>query len=84
MADVKTDQGYQFSYHGVQGTHKIQLLTYSCNVQRAVEVELSLKSKRESERTFLRGHLWYRYSEHTNGVELREMSDPVILDSDQG
>ena len=38
------------SYHGLQDTHKIQLLTYSCNVQRAVEVELSLKSKRESEK----------------------------------
>ena len=50
LKNVKTDQGYQFSYHGVQGTHKIQLLTYSCNVQRAVEVELSLKSKRESEK----------------------------------
>ena len=31
-------------------THNIQLLTYSSNVQRAVEVELSLKSKRESEK----------------------------------
>ena len=30
-------------------THNIQLLTYSSNVQRAVEVGLSLKSKRESE-----------------------------------
>ena len=32
-----------------KGTHKIQLLAYPCNVERAVEVELSLKSKRESE-----------------------------------
>ena len=46
MKNVKTDQGYQFSYHGVQGTHKIQLLTYSSIVQRAFEVEFSLKSKR--------------------------------------
>ena len=29
---------------------KIQLLTYSYNVQRAVEVKLFLKSKRESEK----------------------------------
>ena len=29
---------------------KIQLLTYSCNVQRAVEVKVLLKSKRESEK----------------------------------
>ena len=50
MRNVKIDQVYQFSYHGVQGAQKIQLLTYSCNVQRAVEVELSLKSKRESEK----------------------------------
>ena len=50
LKNVKTDQGYQFPYHGVQGTHKIQLLTYSCNVQRAVEVKLPLKSKRESEK----------------------------------
>ena len=33
-----------------KGTHKIQLLTYSCNVERAVEVKLSLKSKRKSEK----------------------------------
>ena len=33
-----------------KGKHKIQLLTYSCNVQRAVEVKLSLKRKRESEK----------------------------------
>ena len=39
-----------FTYHGVQGTHKIQLLAYSCNVQRAFAVKLSLKSKRESEK----------------------------------
>ena len=50
IEECQTDQVYQFSYHGVQGAHKIQLLTYSCNVQRAVEVELSLKSKRESEK----------------------------------
>ena len=50
LKNVKTDQGYQFPYHGVQGTHKIQLLTYSCNVQRTVEVKLPLKSKRESEK----------------------------------
>ena len=50
LKNVKTDQGYQFSYHGVYGTYKIRLLTYSSNVQRAVEVELSLKSKRESEK----------------------------------
>ena len=31
-------------------THNIQLLTYSSNVQRAVKVRLSLKSKRESEK----------------------------------
>ena len=31
-------------------THNIQLLTYSSNVQRAVEVGLSLKSKRGSEK----------------------------------
>ena len=30
--------------------HKIPLLTYSCNIERAVEVKLSLKSKRESEK----------------------------------
>ena len=30
-----------------KGTHKIQPLTYSCNVQRAVEI---IKSKRESEK----------------------------------
>ena len=47
---AKTDQGYQFTYHGVQGTHNIQLLTYSSSVQRAVEVGLSLKSKRESQK----------------------------------
>ena len=46
LKNVKADQGYQFSYHGVQGTHKIQLLTYSSIVQRAFEVEFSLKSKR--------------------------------------
>ena len=34
-----------------KGTHKIQLLTYSCNVERVVEVKLSLKSKRESEKS---------------------------------
>ena len=39
-----------FTYHGVQGTHKIQLLMYSCNVQRAFAVKLSLKSQRESEK----------------------------------
>ena len=50
LKNVKTDQGYQFSYHGVQGTHKIQLLTYSSNVQRAFKVELSLESRRESEK----------------------------------
>ena len=33
-----------------KGTYKIQLLTYSCNVQRAFAVKLSLKSKRESEK----------------------------------
>ena len=33
-----------------KGTHKIQLLTYSCNVQIAVEVKLLLKSKRESDK----------------------------------
>ena len=33
-----------------KGTHKIQPLTYSCNVQRAVEVKVLLKSKRESEK----------------------------------
>ena len=33
-----------------KGKHKIQFLTYSCNVQRAVEVKLSLKRKRESEK----------------------------------
>ena len=31
-----------------KGTHKIQLLVYSCNIQRAVEVKVLLKSKRES------------------------------------
>ena len=31
-------------------THKIQLLMYSCNVQRAFAVILSLKSQRESEK----------------------------------
>ena len=30
-----------FTYHRVQGTRKIQLLTYSCNVQRAFAVKLS-------------------------------------------
>ena len=50
-----------FTYHGVQGTHKIQLLTYSCNVQRAFAVKLSLKSKRESEKKRELGnrHLMY-------------------------
>ena len=33
-----------------KGSNKIQLLTYSCNVQRAVEVKVLLKSKRESEK----------------------------------
>ena len=33
-----------------KGTHKIQLLTYSCNVERTAEFKLSLKSKRESEK----------------------------------
>ena len=33
-----------------KGTHKIQLLTYSCNVQIAVEVKLLLKSKRKSDK----------------------------------
>ena len=33
-----------------KGTHKIQLLTYSCNVQIAVEVKLLLKSRRESDK----------------------------------
>ena len=33
-----------------KGTHKIQLLTYSYNVQIAVEVKLLLKSKRESDK----------------------------------
>ena len=33
-----------------KGTHKIQLLTYSCNVERAAEFKLSLKSKSESEK----------------------------------
>ena len=39
-----------FTCHSVKGTHKIQLLKYSCNVQRALAVKLSLKSKRESEK----------------------------------
>ena len=39
-----------FTHHSVQGTHKIQLLKYSCNVQRAFVDKLSLKSKRESEK----------------------------------
>ena len=30
--------------------HKIQLLTYSRSVQRAIEVKLSLRSERESEK----------------------------------
>ena len=34
-----------------KGTHKIQLLKYSCNVERVVEVKLSLKSERESEKS---------------------------------
>ena len=33
-----------------KGSYKIQLLTYSCNVQGAVEVKVLLKSKRESEK----------------------------------
>ena len=33
-----------------KSTHKIPLLTYSCNIERAIEVKLSLKSKRESEK----------------------------------
>ena len=33
------------SNYAHKGTHKIQLLTYSRNVERAVEVKLSLKSK---------------------------------------
>ena len=50
-----------FTYHGVQGTHKIQLLTYSCNFQRAFAVKLSLKRKRESEkkREFGNQHLMH-------------------------
>ena len=39
-----------FTCHSVRGTHKIQLLKYSFNVQRALAVKLSLKSKRESEK----------------------------------
>ena len=33
-----------------KGSYKIQLLAYSCNVQRAVEVKVLLKSKRESDK----------------------------------
>ena len=33
-----------------KGIHKIQLLTYSCNFERAAEFKLSLKSKCESEK----------------------------------
>ena len=36
--------------NGRDATHNIQLLTYSSNVQRTVEVGLSSKSKRESEK----------------------------------
>ena len=72
MTDVKRNQEYQFSYHGFQSAHKIQLLTYSCNAQRAVEVELSLKSKRDSEKekrarqsTFSARHNTTQYYKHT-------------------
>ena len=39
-----------FTYYGVQGTHKIQLLTYSCNVQGAFAVKLSLKNVKTDQR----------------------------------
>ena len=39
-----------FTYYGVQGTHKIQLLTYSCNVQGAFGVKLSLKNVKTDQR----------------------------------
>ena len=50
-----------FTHHSVRGTHKIQLLKYSCNVQRAFADKLSLKSKRESEKKRELGnrHLMY-------------------------
>ena len=50
-----------FTYHSVRSTHKIQLLKYSCNVQRAFADKLSLKSKRESEKKRELGnrHLMY-------------------------
>ena len=44
-----------------KGTHKIQLLTYSWNIERAVEVKLSLKRKRESEK---RKELYKRHLMH--------------------
>ena len=52
--EVSTDQGYQFflpwrpTLH--TKAHKIQLLTYSSNVQRAVEFKLLLKCQRELEK----------------------------------
>ena len=46
----KQTKDISFTYHGVQGTHKIQLFVYSCKVQRAFAVKLSLKSQRESEK----------------------------------
>ena len=50
-----------FTHHSVRGTHKIQLLKYSCNVQRAFAVKLSLKSKHEAEKKRELGnrHLMY-------------------------
>ena len=60
-----------------KGTHKIQLLIYSYYVQRAVEVKLSLKSKRESEEKIVREATFNARHNTTNNQANRRVQTVV-------